>query len=124
MKEKYLIEGIRKFLKTLPDCEFEKRHGGSYGKSGQPDITGCLRGLRFEIEAKVPGNVPTDLQINQLEKWSKAGAWCLVAYNVDDVRMMMRQMYAALRSYDYHSFDRGRYVFEKGTEVYESYKAG
>lgn len=77
MKEKYLIEGIRKFLKTLPDCEFEKRHGGSYGKSGQPDITGCLRGLRFEIEAKVPGNVPTDLQINQLENGARRehGVW-------------------------------------------------
>jgi len=32
VKEKYLIESIRKFLKTVPDCEFEKRHGGSYGK--------------------------------------------------------------------------------------------
>jgi hypothetical protein len=60
-----------------------------YGIRGQPDISGCIRGRRFEFEAKTSGTAPTPLQLSRLERWRKAGAITGVVRSVDDVRALL-----------------------------------
>jgi len=107
--EARLVKKIMQYLKTVPDCCAEKRHGTNYGKAGQPDISGCVLvgrefpgelfkdgftrfvtyGQRFEIEVKMPGNDPTDLQDERLREWGASGAWAIVAHSLSDVQKMM-----------------------------------
>lgn len=113
--EARIVDKIKKFIDTIPESCCEKRHGSPYGKTGQPDITGCIKGRRFEIEVKVPdenaapervvcpywpdearamadgslsapGNKPTALQARRLEEWQAAGAVAFVAYSVEAVK--------------------------------------
>ena len=65
---------------------WEKRHGTAFGKAGQPDISGCLYGRRIEIEVKTGKNEPTDIQVQRLAEWSKAGAFCVVLWNAEPPR--------------------------------------
>lgn len=71
--EKSIVDGILRWLKTIPGCYAEKRHGSRFG-AGRPDITGCIGGRRFEIEVKRPGRKATGLQQEVLGRWRKAGA--------------------------------------------------
>ena len=103
--EARLTARIVAYLKTVPGCVVEKRHGSPYGKGGQPDVSGCVPvkafrkagaggytqpvGQRFEIEVKMPGNKPTILQEQRLAEWRESGAVCIVAYSVEDVKQMM-----------------------------------
>jgi len=41
--------------------------GGPFGRSGIPDIIGCLNGRFFGIECKANGNKPTALQMRELQ---------------------------------------------------------
>lgn len=52
--ETAIVNKIMKYLQALPGCCVEKRHGTNYGKAGQPDLSVCYLGRRFEIEVKVP----------------------------------------------------------------------
>jgi len=51
-----------------------KIHGDPYMPGGTPDLIGCAFGRCFVLEVKRPGEKPRTLQIQQLEKWRKAGA--------------------------------------------------
>lgn len=44
------------------------------GRSGEPDITGCIFGFRIELEGKLPGQEPTKLQYEKLRRWKNSGA--------------------------------------------------
>ena len=44
MNEAALIQIIRKYLATVPECFFWKEHGGQYGTAGIPDIIVCHKG--------------------------------------------------------------------------------
>jgi len=44
------------------------------GRAGEPDVSGCVFGIRVELEGKLPGNKPTPLQFKKLEWWKQAGA--------------------------------------------------
>ena len=44
MNEAALIQKIRKYLATVPECFFWKEHGGQYGTAGIPDIIVCHKG--------------------------------------------------------------------------------
>lgn len=68
----------------------EKRHGTQYGKVGQPDLTGCLDGVRFEIEVKFGKNKPTQMQYARLKEWSMAGAVVGVAWSVEDAMQIVQ----------------------------------
>ncbi len=89
--ETSVTKGILKYLKTLPFCKAEKRHGGAFGNSGKPDITGCFYGLRFEFEVKrgAFGYPATDLQKKELAEWDHAGAITAVVYSVYEVKEIM-----------------------------------
>jgi|SRR5215831_30123 len=41
---------------------FVKIHGSPYQRAGLPDILGCVEGLFFGLEVKLPGEKPTPLQ--------------------------------------------------------------
>ena len=51
-----------------------KIHGDPYMPRGTPDLIGCASGRCFALEVKRPGKKPRALQVQQLEKWGKAGA--------------------------------------------------
>ena len=132
--ETLLVGKIMKYLGTVPNCCYEKRHGSMYAASGQPDISACIDGRRVEIEVKVPsaaaikradplvympnwvrydmeraqararrvggggrfgttiGNQPTELQIERLIEWERAGAVAFVAYSVEAVREVVEKL--------------------------------
>ena len=50
-----------------------KIHGDPYMPGGTPDLIGCASGRCFVLEVKRPGEKRA-LQVQQLEKWRKAGA--------------------------------------------------
>ena len=85
MKESTLVNKILKYLNGLPNCKAIKRHGGMFGRAGEPDITGCHKGKHFEIEVKVGNNKLTEIQLQRLREWADTGAKTFVAYKLYDV---------------------------------------
>ncbi len=61
-----------------------KIHGDPYIPGGTPDLIGCVSGRCFVLEVKRPGEKPRALQVQQLEKWRKAGAVAGVATSVKE----------------------------------------
>lgn len=120
--ETLLVGKITKYLDTIPNCCYEKRHGNMYSEAGQPDISACINGRRVEIEVKVPsaaaikrgeygvyhpiwpiygtdtfhgqwpGNKPTPLQVERLLAWESSGAVAFVAYSVEAVREVVEKL--------------------------------
>jgi len=89
-KPPHILEAIRsekicKFLNTIPQCKAVKRHQAGHGRKGDPDITGCLRGIHFEFEVKQPGKYPTQIQEVKMREWTEAGAVVGRVECVDDV---------------------------------------
>ena len=89
MKESQLIQSIRKYLATLPECFFCKEHGGQYGTAGIPDIIVCYKGRFYGLEAKVGKNQPTRLQAATIEQIRHAGGVAAVVRSVDEVKEIM-----------------------------------
>ena len=89
--EDAIVRAILKYLRSVPGCVAEKRHGGPMGKRGEPDITGC-KGRRFEIEVKRPGQEHrlTKLQEYNMRKWASAGAVVALATGVEGARHVIR----------------------------------
>lgn len=90
MLEKTLIQNIRKYLQTLPECFFWKEHGGQYGTAGIPDIIVCYKGRFYGLEAKVGTNMPTRLQEATIAAIRKAGGAAGVVRSVDDVKKLLQ----------------------------------
>jgi Holliday junction resolvase len=57
---------------------------GGYGASGVPDVVACFKSKFIGIECKAGSNVPTALQLKNLEKITKSGGYSLVI-NEDNV---------------------------------------
>ena len=89
MNEAVLIQKIRKYLATVPECFFWKEHGGQYGTAGIPDIIVCHKGRFIALEAKVGRNTPTTLQAATIDQIRKAGGTAVVVYSVEDVRAVI-----------------------------------
>jgi len=92
MSEKQLIQEIRKYLATLPECFFWKEHGGQYGTAGIPDIILCYKGLFVAFEAKVGRNKLTKLQEATIAQIQAAGGYALVVRSVTDARALISAM--------------------------------
>lgn len=90
MNEATLIQNIRRFLGTLPECFFWKEHGGQYGTAGIPDIIVCYKGRFVGLEAKVGKNQPTKLQAATIDKIRQAGGTASVVRSVDDVKQIIK----------------------------------
>lgn len=67
---------------------------GGYGRSGVPDIVGCVDGCFFAIECKAGRNKPTLLQVNEIESIRRAGGVAVVANeeNWDEVRSLVHRL--------------------------------
>lgn len=73
MTESQLNKKTVDALNKLPGVFVKKRFGG-VGQKGQPDITGIARGIRIEIEGKLPGKKLTPKQKYWINHWKKYGA--------------------------------------------------
>lgn len=89
MKEAQLIQNIRKYLATLPECFYWKEHGGQYGTAGIPDIIVCYKGRFIALEAKVGRNQPTRLQAATIVQIRHAGGIAAVVRSVEDVKAVL-----------------------------------
>ena len=81
---------VKKTLDTMGAYYFMPTTGG-YGRSGIPDIIGCLNGLFFAIECKANGGVATALQNRELARICVAGGLALVINesNVEDLETLL-----------------------------------
>lgn len=64
-----------------------KIHGGLHNR-GEPDIDGCVAGRMVKVELKMPGEVPSVLQLAALRRWERAGAlagWCTSLVGLDEL---------------------------------------
>lgn len=79
-------------LKQLGAYYFFPATGG-YGRSGVPDIIGCLDGMFFGIECKAGKNKPTQLQVKNLRDIKKAGGVAMVVNedNAHDVGSALKR---------------------------------
>ena len=55
---------------------FPATHG--YGRSGVPDIVACVNGRFMAIECKAGNNLPTELQLREIEAIERAGGMAFV----------------------------------------------
>ena len=74
---------VKKHLRTLLDdydIYYFMPATGGYGRSGLPDIVGCVHGCFFAVECKAPGKEGnlTGLQQLELEAIEKAGGVAFV----------------------------------------------
>ena len=74
-KEKNLVRQSLTYLNKLDLTLIEKRHAGP-GRKGKADLTGCMGGLKVELEAKVGDNKLSPLQEAWMRKWQPTGALC------------------------------------------------
>ena len=75
--EKKVKQKVAKLLKEAGAYYFFPATGG-YGRSGVPDIVGCLEGNFFGIECKAGKNTTTALQELELENIRKSGGRAIV----------------------------------------------
>ena len=87
--EASVVKGALKILNNLNECYARKRAGGP-NRRGEPDITGCYKSKRIEIEAKALGNKATKLQKERLEVWKSCGAITGIIYDEEDLYLIMR----------------------------------
>ena len=89
-RECSIVDGIMKYLNSLPYCVAEKVVGNSNQK-GRADINACYDGrcIRIEVKTADNGNKASEIQKVNLMKWKNAGAAVCVAYCVDDVKKLI-----------------------------------
>ncbi len=73
MSEDTLNKKVVKWLNSLENCFAFKVHGSRYNP-GHLDISGCLNGIRIELEGKVGDNKPSKLQWKYIHTWEQCGA--------------------------------------------------
>ena len=66
--------------------------GGSYAKTGDPDIVVCYKGRYVGIEAKTPVGMQSQWQRLREEQIKAAGGVYILARSTDDVRAMLDEI--------------------------------
>ena len=84
---------VKEILDKLEAYYFMPATGG-YGRSGIPDIVGCLNGVFFAIECKAGKGIPTALQEREINKIRNAGghAWLVNENNVNELFELMSEL--------------------------------
>ena len=85
--ETKVTASVVKKLNSVIACRAKKRHSGRYG-SGDPDVSGVYRGNAFFVEMKKLDGAITELQADELQKWSDAGAETFVGIYDDATRRL------------------------------------
>lgn len=83
-RESSIVRSCLKALNDIPGAFFEKRWGSIYSRVGASDLNGCYMNRSVQIEVKVPGKKATPAQLQELERWNRAGAITGVAHSVDE----------------------------------------
>lgn len=83
-KESAITKSILNALNKLDGCRAIKVYGGGMGRQGQPDITGCIHGRRFDLEVKRPGEKPTALQVKEMASWLAVGSVVAVVHSKEE----------------------------------------
>lgn len=67
---------------------------GGYGRSGVPDIVGCLRGKFFGVECKAGKGTPTLLQVRELNRIAEQGGFAMVVNedNLDELKAALARL--------------------------------
>ena len=86
MLESKLYSAFKEGAKDVKGLKLERRNAGPRTKRGAPDLTGCYKGQRFEIECKIDPNLPTVEQRGELFEWHYANAFAAVATYVEGDR--------------------------------------
>lgn len=81
LSEKHITNFCIDMINNIPNCFASKRIANLI-KSGEPDVTGIVNRIRLEIEFKVPGKNPTELQARELKKWDTLWAICGVSHSI------------------------------------------
>lgn len=96
MRESLVITKIKKlFTTTFDKCSFTKINISPIHGRGFPDLLIVTEYATFFIEAKAPGNKPTELQRAKLLEMKKAGEdsvrcyWATVKKGTKDVLIFM-----------------------------------
>lgn len=81
----------KKILDSLGAYYFMPATGG-FGRSGVPDIVGCLNGVFFGVECKAGKNAPTALQLKEMRKIMDTKGYCVVVNetNVEELNALPR----------------------------------
>ena len=99
VRESTIVKNILRYLNDTPDCRAERRHGGTYGTRGRPDVTACYKGRRLELEVKANNKKPTILQEKELQAWRDAGALAAVVWSVEEVQEIIQWLKEEDRCY-------------------------
>lgn len=91
MKEGTLVAKIKKYLiKNGAYCE--NIWGGGFQAAGIPDIIACYKGVFLGIEVKLDYNKPSEIQKAKLKLINNAGGIGIVAYSIDDVTEVLKEV--------------------------------
>ena len=72
---------VIKYLKSLDNCWHMKVFGGgTFQRSGIPDIIGCYHGRFFALELKAEKGRPSELQLYNIKKINEAGGYARLLY--------------------------------------------
>ena len=83
MREPKLNKKVSDWINTIG---FAYKRLGHIHNKGHPDVTGCINGIRIELEGKIPGKKPTPLQASMLRKWEAAGAITGVYHSLEEAK--------------------------------------
>lgn len=95
-RETRLVAAIRRALRREVGGFWFKVHGGPFQKAGIPDILGCVSGIFFGLEVKVPrkGRV-SDIQVETIADICEQGGYAEVVTSpeeaVDYVKRSLRK---------------------------------
>lgn len=87
-KESTLNKNVVDWLNTIKSCVAYKR-AATMSNRGKPDVSGCLAGVRIELEGKVGDNKPTALQATWLKKWQAADAITGVYWSLEQAQQIV-----------------------------------
>lgn len=91
---------IKKRLKTeWPSIRIVKRHGGPHQAKNTIDFEGCLFGLYFGLEVKVPPNTPTKYQKKTIKEIREAGGVADVVTSPEEAYQVLRKAVKNVKLY-------------------------
>ena len=92
--ESRLVNKIKLRLETnFPGSFWIKIHGGSYQQAGIPDLIGCVEGVFFGLEVKLPDKLDTltGLQQYTLDLITKAEGVAVVVTDPKEAEAIVRK---------------------------------
>lgn len=89
-REETIVQRILDWINAQEEGVAEKLQGSAIS-SGKADINACYKGhsLRIEVKSRDHNNKASKKQIVNIQRWSKAGAFCIVAYDLTDVKKLL-----------------------------------